>query len=568
MVGPSGTLHHMRAQVLAGVISLSIATTAAQTPLRLAPFVDRTAETGFRFLHGNGARGQLLLPEVIGAGGALLDYDNDGDLDVVAIQSAADAAPPAARGSRLFRNDLIEGGRRRFVDVTDRSRIALTTYGMGAATGDIDNDGWTDLFVTSLGASTLLRNNGDGTFSDISAASGVTDRRWSTSATFLDFDRDGWLDLFVANYVNYRADMKRECFSAASARDYCNPAVYDAVTSRLLRNTGKGTFTDISTTAGIAASPGRGLGVLALDANEDGWIDLYVANDGDPNHLWINERGTGRFRDEALLSGVALNRAGRPQGSMGIDAGDFDGDGDDDLFVTNLDSEGHTLYVNAGKGLFEERTLERGLFALGFTGFGVRFADYDNDSWPDLLVVNGAVRHLDAQRRAGDAYPLKQRNQLFHNERGRRYADVTAAAGPAFAGAAVGRGLATGDLDNDGDVDAIVFNNSGPARVLMNESAQDNHWLGLRILDGRAPRDALQARVEVTFAGGRRVVRRVQTDGSYASAGDPRVLIGLGPAAAPVTVRVVWPQGTTGEFRNVAIDRYWVIEPGKPPRPG
>ena len=557
----------MRTRLVAGAISLSLATIAAQTPSRGALFVDRTAETGFAFVHANGARGQLLLPEVIGAGGALLDYDNDGDLDIFAVQSAADAPPPAARGSRLYRNDLSDGGRLRFVDVTDRSRIALATYGMGAATGDVDNDGWTDLFVTSLGSSTLLRNNRDGTFSDISAPSAAADRRWSTSATFLDFDRDGWLDLFVANYVNYRADMKRECFSAASARDYCNPAVYDAVSGRLLRNTGKGTFIDITTTAGIAASSGRGLGALAIDANEDGWLDLYVANDGDPNHLWINERGSGRFRDEALLSGVALDRAGRPQGSMGIDAGDLDGDGDDDLFVTNLDNEGNALYINAGKGLFEERTLEWGLFALGFTGFGTRFADYDNDSWPDLLVVNGAVRHMDAQRRAGDAHPLKQRNQLFHNERGRRYTDVTAAAGPAFAGTAVGRGLAMGDLDNDGDVDAIVFNNGGPARVLVNESTARNHWLGLRILDHRAPRDALHARVEVTLADRRRLVRRVHTDGSYASAGDPRVLVGLGSAAAPVTVRIVWPQGTAEQFRDLAIDRYWVIEPGKPPRP-
>ena len=558
----------MRARLLACVIPLSIATIAAQTPSRVAPFVDRTGETGFDFVHANGARGQLLLPEVIGAGGALLDYDNDGDLDVLAVQSAADAPPPAARGSRLYRNDLLsQGGRRRFVDVTTQSRIALTAYGMGAATGDVDNDGWIDVFVTGLASSTLLRNNGDGTFSDITAVSGTADRRWSTSASFLDFDRDGWLDLFVANYVNYRADMKRECFSAASARDYCNPAVYDAVAGRLLRNTGKGAFTDISATAGIAASAGRGLGVLAIDANDDGWTDLYVANDGDPNHLWINERGTGRFRDEALLAGAALSRAGRPQGSMGIDAGDLDGDGDEDLFVTNLDNEGNALYINTGKGVFEERTLERGLFALGFTGFGARFVDYDNDSWPDLLVVNGAVRHMDAQRRAGDAHPLKQRNQLFHNERGRRYADVTASAGPAFAGTAVGRGLATGDLDNDGDVDAIVFNNGGTARVLMNESARGNHWLGLRILDDRAPRDALQARVEVTFPDRRRLVRRVHTDGSYASAGDPRVLVGLGPVTAAVTVRVVWPRGTTEEFRNLAIDRYWVIEPGKPPRP-
>jgi enediyne biosynthesis protein E4 len=556
----------MRAPVFVAAISLSMAAAAAQTPPGGAPFVDRTTETGLGFVHANGARGQLLLPEVIGAGGALLDYDNDGDLDVFAVQSAADAPLPAARGSRLYRNELRPGGRLRFVDVTEQSRIALTTYGMGAATGDVDNDGWTDLYVTALGSNALLRNNGNGTFTDITTASGTTDRRWSTSASFLDVDRDGWLDLFVANYVNFRADMKRECFSAASARDYCNPVVYDAVPARLLRNARNGTFADISTPAGIATAPGRGLGVLAFDANEDGWTDIYVANDGDPNHLWINERGAGRFRDEALLAGVALSRAGRPQGSMGIDAADLDGDGDEELFVTNLDNEGNALYVNGGKGLFEERTLEWGLFALGFTGFGTRFVDYDNDTWPDVIVVNGAVRHMDAQRRNGDAYPLKQRNQLFHNERGRRYAEVTAAKAPVFAATAVGRGLATGDLDNDGDADLIAFNNSGPARVLLNESARTNHWLGLRILDGRSPRDALQARAEVTLADGRRLVRRVHTDGSYASAGDPRVLFGLGTAGAPVTVRVLWPQGSSEEFRDLATDRYWTIEPGKPPR--
>jgi hypothetical protein len=556
----------MGARVLAAVISLGVAALAAQAPARGGPFVDRTAETGFDFVHANGARGQLLLPEVIGAGGALIDFDNDGDLDVFAVQSATDAPHPASRGSRLYRNDLRQGAAPRFVDVTGPSRIAVSGYGIGAATGDVDNDGWTDLYVTTLGSNALLRNNHDGTFSDITAASGADDRRWSTSASFLDVDRDGWLDLFVANYVNYRADMKRECFSAASARDYCNPAVYDPVPARLLRNTGKGAFTDISTAAGMAASPGRGLGVLALDANDDGWTDIYVANDGDPNHLWINERGTGRFRDEALLSGVALSRAGRPQGSMGLDAADLDGDGDDELFATNLDNEGNALYLNAGKGLFEERTLEWGLFALGFTGFGTRFVDVDNDSWLDAIVVNGAVRHLDAQRRTGDPYPLKQRNQLFRNERGRRFVDVTASAGPAFAGTAVGRGLATGDLDNDGDVDAIVFNNSGAARVLLNDTGRASHWLGVRVLDGRFPRDAIHARVEVTFADRRRLVRRVHTDGSYASAGDPRLAFGLGSASTPVTVRVLWPQGTSEEFKNLAVDRYWVLEPGKAPK--
>ena len=301
---------------------------------------------------------------------------------------------------------------------------------MGAAVGDIDNDGWVDLFVTALGSSQLFRNNGDGTFTDVTARAGTGDSRWSTSATFFDYDRDGWLDLFVANYVKFRADLKRACFSAGSARDYCNPAVYDPAPDRLLRNNGDGTFSDVTARAGLARSSGRGLGVLASDFNGDGWTDLYVANDGDANQMWINQRGSGVFSDEALLAGVAVNRMGQPQGSMGVDAADIDRDGDEDLFVTNLDNEGNTLYLNVGDGLFEDRTAEFGLFKLGFTGFGTRFVDYDNDGWLDLLVVNGAVRHSSSQLQKGDPYPLKQRSQLFRNDRGRRFEDVSDSAGP------------------------------------------------------------------------------------------------------------------------------------------
>src|SRR5687768_11583005 len=274
------------------------------------PFIDATAESGLDFVHINGATGELLLPEVIGAGGALFDYDNDGDLDLLAVQGAmlrpGSAGATAAAQSRLYRNDLGAGdrGRPRFTDVTERSGIVATGYGMGATTGDIDNDGWIDLYVTYLGSNRMFRNNGDGTFTDVTARTGTDDPRWSTSATFFDYDRDGWLDLFVANYVNFGVDMKRGCFSAGSARDYCNPVVYDAVPDRLFHNNGDGTFSDVSVRAGLARSPARGLGVLAADFNADGWTDLYVANDGHPNQLWINDRGS-KFTDEGLLSGVA-----------------------------------------------------------------------------------------------------------------------------------------------------------------------------------------------------------------------------------------------------------------------
>jgi hypothetical protein len=546
--------------------------TADRQDANTVPFIDYTALSGLNFVHVNGAAGELLLPEVIGAGGALFDYDDDGDLDLFAVQGTSlrppvqRAAVAGAPGSRLYRNDRGPDRRVRFTDVTDLSRIVATGYGMGAAAGDFNNDGRVDLYVTALGSNQLFRNEGDGTFSDVTAASGTDDPRWSVSATFVDYDNDGWLDLFVANYVNFHADMPRGCFSAGSARDYCNPVVYDPVPDRLFRNNGDGTFADVSARAGLLRAPARGLGILASDVNGDGWSDLYVANDGDANQLWVNQAGSGAFTDDALLAGVAVNRVGRPQGSMGLDAGDVDGDGDEDLFVTNLDNEGNTLYRNLGHGLYEDRTAESGLFALGLTGFGTRLLDYDNDGWLDLFVVNGAVRHLTSQVRTGDPYPLKQRNRLFWNDRGRGFLDVTDASGPALAPLHVARGVATGDLDNDGDLDVVIFNNSGPARVLLNQVGSSSRWIGLRVLDGRSRRDAVQARVVLHGPDGRDMTRRVQTDGSYATAGDARVLFGLGRDGSPRTVRVHWPGGRIEEFPGLAVDTYWVLEPGKPPR--
>ena len=532
-------------------------------------FADKTKDTGLDFVHVNGAAGDLLLPEVIGSGGAVFDYDNDGDLDVFAVQGSTLAAGAAAKSparSRLYRNDLgLNGDRRlRFTDVTERSGLTVVSYGMGAATGDIDNDGWVDLYVTFLGASRMFRNRGDGTFTDVTAASGTDVPAWGTSATFFDFDRDGWLDLFVATYVDFRVDMKRACFSAGSARDYCNPLVYAPVPDALFRNQGNGTFSNVSARAGITRAAARGLGVLAADYNDDGWLDVYVANDGDANQLWINQRGSGTFTDEALLTGVAVNRMGQPQGSMGIDLGDIDGDGDEDLFVTNLDNEGNTLYLNLGKGLYEDRTTESGLFTLGFTGFGTRFLDYDHDGWLDAFVANGAVRHLSRQVQAGDPYPLKQRNQIFRNDRRGRFTDVSERAGSALAPLNVARGVAAGDLDNDGGVDLVVFNNSGPARVLINELSPRGHWLGIRAVDTRYGRDALQARVELV--GRRTRVKRVQTDGSYCAAGDPRVVFGLDQDQSAQTVRVHWGRGDQEDFRGLAADRYWILERGKPAR--
>jgi len=545
-----------RTRCVCAALLASIGVPSAQRAPDL--FVDRTAELGVDAAHANGAAGELLLPEVIGPGGALFDFDNDGDLDLFVVQGQA--------ANRLFRNDVDPANRsRRFTDVTARSGLGVAGNGMGATVGDYDGDGWIDLYVTNLGPNRMLRNNGDGTFSDRTAATRTDDPRWSTGAAFFDYDRDGWLDLFVVNYVTFSRDMKRACYAASSARDYCNPSVYPPASATLFHNDGSGTFTDVSARAGIARVPGRGLGVIAADVDGDGFTDVFVANDGDPNHLWLNQRGSGAFKEEGLLSGVALNRTGQPQGSMGVDLGDTDGDGDEDLFVTNLDNEGNTFYRNQGGGLFEDRTVEAGLFKLGSTGFGTRFIDYDNDGWLDVAVANGAVRHMAAQVQAGDSYPLKQRNQLFHNEGGRRFIEVTDRAGAAFAPLRVSRGLAAGDLDNDGATDLVIFGNNGPARVLMNAAARGKRWLGVRVLDERG-RDALGAVVEI--AGGKnRLVRRVHVDGSYAVASDPRVILGLGADAAAQTVQVRWPGGRVESFSGLAVDQYWVLQAGRPPRP-
>jgi len=316
-----------------------------------ALFAERAAETGLAFSHVNGATGHFYLPEVMGAGVALFDYDNDGDLDVFLVQGGAlDGSGPAT--SRLFRNDLTIGadGRRtvHFTDVTDRAGVGLRAYGMGAAVGDYDNDGYLDLFVTAFGPPTLYHNNGNGTFTDVTKRAGITNPQWSTSAAFIDYDRDGNLDLFVANYVDFTVAANQLCTDAVGARDYCGPRAYHPLVARLYHNNGDGTFSDVTDTAGISKTYGAGLGVATGDYNGDGWPDLYVANDATPNQLWINQRN-GTFADEGPLSGAAVNAQGNPEGSMGIAAGDVDRDGDEDLFVTNIAGETFAMYINDGQ---------------------------------------------------------------------------------------------------------------------------------------------------------------------------------------------------------------------------
>ena len=541
-------------------------------------FIEHAASAGMDFVHFNGMSGDYDFAEIFAPGVALLDFDNDGDLDVYFPQGRPLSAAQAQKGlpesrpalrltDRLYRNDLVvhaDGERTlRFTDVSAGSGLDVRGYGMGAATGDFDNDGWIDLYLTRLGPDRLFRNNRDGTFADVSHRIGTHRARWGLSASFLDFDRDGWLDLYVGNYVDHRPGGDADCSTPTGVRNYCGPQRYLPVPDRLYRNRGDGTFDDVTAESQVASAYGRALGVVSDDLDGDGWVDIYVANDGDENQMWINQHD-GTFRDEALLAGVALNHAGMAEAGMGVDAGDFDNDGDDDLFVTHLDNETNTLYVNDGSGFFEDRSARARLGApsLPFTGFGARWLDFDNDGWLDLLAVNGAVSILQPLVQAGDPFPLHQPNQLFRNLGDGRFADVGGRAGPAFALSEVSRGAAFGDLDNDGDVDVVVGNNDGPARLFLNEVGNRNHWLGLRLVGGEVPRDMLGARVGVFRSDGPPLWRRVGSDGSYASASDARVLVGLGRTAGVGRVEVIWPGGRVEEWTDVSANRWITLTEG------
>lgn len=542
-----------------------------------AIFKEVAEQVGLKFQHYNGMTGKFYLPEITGSGAALFDFDNDGDLDVYLVQGTTlepGTKPgstmfpwhgPEAPQGKLFRNDLTAGkdARLTFTDVTKQSGIVANGYGMGAAVGDINNDGLPDLYLTNLGSNQMYINKGDGRFADVTKESGTDDPRWSTSASFFDYDRDGWLDLMLVNYGDFSLTNSPNCFAATTARDYCTPRVFRAPGNRLLRNQGNGAFTDVTVRAGVDKEFGHGLGVVTADFNDDHWIDIYVANDGDQNQLWINQKN-GTFVNEALLAGVAVNRNGQTEAGMGVDAGDFDGNGYEDIFVTHLMDETNTLYVNNGETLFEDRTRESGLGMPGrrFTGFGTFFFDYDNDGWLDLFVTNGAVQLLPDLVRKQDPFPLGQPDQLFRNTGKGSFVEVVAEAGPALQLLETGRGAAFGDVDNDGDTDVLVTNNNGPARLYVNEVGNRSHWLGLRLVS-KTGRDLLGAKVEIVVAKDRVLRRRVRTDGSYLSGNDPRVLVGLGAAERVQAVRVRWPDGTLDEFKDVAVDKYTTLKLNK-----
>ncbi len=530
-------------------------TTGAGPDVRTVVFEDATAATGLVFQHFSGTTGDFLFPEILGSGVALFDYDADGDLDVYLVQ--ANMVDPDASvgetlfpmpegqpaGSRLFRNELVGSGVLRFTDVTDEAGVLVESHGMGAVTGDYDRDGDVDLYITTLTDNVLFRNDGDGTFTDVTEESGANVPNWNTSACFLDYDRDGDLDLFVTAYVAYGLDLDQVCTSSSGNRDYCGPQNFQSERDYLLQNQGDGTFVDVSRLVGIADSPGAALGVIAADFNGDGWTDVYVANDGEANHLWMNQGGE-RFRETGMMSGTALNRSGAAEASMGVTSGDFDGDGDEDLFMTHLVNETNTLYANDGTGTFTDVTASArlGFGSLRMTGFGSAWFDYDNDGWLDLYIANGNVK-VDEFREEASDYPFDSRNQLFHNLGDGTFVEMVSEHDPATSLSEISRGAAFGDIDNDGDVDIVLTNNSGPARLLRNTVGQDKHWVRLRLVGTTSNTDGYGAKVAVLRDGLAPLWRRVHTDGSYVSASDPRLVIGLGDHPEIDAIEVLWPSG-------------------------
>jgi enediyne biosynthesis protein E4 len=546
-------------------------------PASAALFRDVAADVGLQFQHFTGATGEFFMPEIMGAGAALFDYDGDGDLDVYLLQGALldkskqlkDSLFPAPvrhwPGHRLFRNELVPSGRLGFRDVTQQAGVGYEGYGMGAAVGDYDNDGDLDLYITHFGPNVLYRNNGNGTFTDVTREAGVDDPRWSASAAFLDYDRDGDLDLFLTNYVDFTLKGNKKCYAPTGEPDYCTPAAYRPVPDRLFRNEGNGKFADVTQAAGIGAAFGPGLGVVCADFNSDGWIDIYVANDGAANLLWIN-KGNGAFEETALMSGAAYSLDGVARAGMGVAAGDFDNDGDDDLLVTNLAREGSTLYRNH-RGSFNDVTLEFGLARATFpsTGFGVGWFDYNNDGTLDLFAANGAVTIVETLR--GTRYPFQQKNQLFRNDgEGKPLVEVGANAGSVFEQLQVGRGAAFGDIDNDGDLDVLVSNNNGPVQLLLNEAAAKNHWLQVRLRRVSNNRDGIGTRVAVLRKNQAPLWRHAHTDGSYLSAHDSRVHFGLGSDGNPQSIVVSWLGGTREVFEGIKPDTIVTLteQAGKP----
>ncbi|HEV7508253.1 MAG TPA: CRTAC1 family protein [Thermoanaerobaculia bacterium] len=520
-------------------------------------FTDITAASGVKFTHNSGRSGKKYLPESLGSGVALFDADGDGWLDILLINSR-DWEPKGRTSLPALYHNNHNGT---FTDVTRGSGLAVQMYGMGVAVADYDNDGREDVYITSLDGDRLFHNEGGGKFKDVTGASGIKNVSFGTSAAWVDYDRDGKADLFVANYVQWSRDKDLWCSLDGSTKSYCTPESYKGASSKLYRNLGGGKFEDVSQKAGVGDPTSKSLGIAVLDYNGDGWPDLFVANDTQPNKLYRN-MGNGTFKDEALEAGVAFSEEGTARGAMGVDAADYDRSGRPHLLVGNFSNEMLALYHNEGSGVFvdEAPSSTVGQASLLTLSFGVFFFDYDLDGLPDILAANG---HLEEEiNRVQPRIQYKEPPLLFRNLGKGKFASALSSVGADFGRPIVARGAAYGDLDNDGDLDVVFTTNHGPAVVFRNDGGNGNHWLRVKTVGTKSNRDGLGTVVRVTSAGGKQWTM-VRTGSSYCSQSEIAPTFGLGPDKVVQTLELEWPSGTKQRFTNVPANQVVTVDEGK-----
>ncbi|MFN7993553.1 MAG: CRTAC1 family protein [Bryobacteraceae bacterium] len=552
--------------ITTGVTGFSESPQSTSASVRFTDMAER-AGIGIRMANG-GAETKKYIYESTGSGVALIDYDRDGYPDIFLVNGSrlegfGSTAPPT---NHLFHNN----GDGTFTDVTARAGVASSGWGHGVCVGDFDNDGFDDLFVTYYGHQNILyRNNGDGTFSDVTlkAGLGTRSRNWGSGCAFVDYDRDGKLDLFVSSYVDFDPATAPlpgsgpNCSSRGVAV-FCGPRGLPTAQSHLYRNLGDGRFSDVSTAAGIRKASGcYGLGVLTSDFENRGWPDIYVACDSTAS-LFFHNNGDGTFAERGVAAGLAYDEDGREQAGMGVSAADYDGDGRLDIFKTNFEDDVPDLYRNEGDGTFSFRTFDAKLGSnLKYLGWGGGFFDYDNDGCPDLFIANGHV-YPEVESHKHPESPYRQRNILYHNAGNGRFEDVTSVAGPGFDLMRSGRGVAFGDLDNDGRVDILVNNQNDPPTLLRNGTENSGHWISIRTVGTKSNRDGIGARITVAV-GGRRQIQDVRSGGSYLSQNDLRVHFGIGPAAQVDWIEVSWPSGLRDRAEKISANQFVTIEEGR-----
>ena len=543
---------------LVGFLLITLFVTAqkppARTPVTFEEILPSSSKITWK--HDNAHSPDRQLPETVGAGCAFLDYDNDGWMDIYFVNSGpSDFFTPAAPlKNALYRNN----GDGTFIDVTDKAGVAGGKFGMGVSAGDFDADGNVDLYITNYGQNILYRNNGNGTFTDVTEKAGVTAPGWSTCATWFDYNNDGKLDLFVSSFVFYDKSQNPLCTDETlKRRYYCVPRLFKPQPSRLFHNNGDGTFKDVSNESGIAGHPGKSFGAVATDINNDGLIDLFVANDTMPNFLFVN-KGAGKFEEIGLSAGVAYGANGRPRSGMGVDAADYDGDGWQDLFVANIDQEFFSLYHNDEELIFSDQPGEIAPATQLLSGWGLKFFDYDNDGDPDLFLVNGHPDDMIESRipRVKHKEPL-----LMFENTGRIFKDVSASSGTVFSKMFSGRGMAVGDFDNDGDADVLTSNNGEPPLLLRNQGGNKNNWVGLHLVATKSNSAAVGA--VITWQAGTVKRTRLKTSGgSYLSSHDPREILGVGAATKVDSIEIRWPSGKVDRLTNLPLNKYVKVTEG------